>query len=50
MTIDGWITMLLSIGAVTSLFGWCIYKVLTTPEGVEHVVAPVEVDPGDREP
>lgn len=50
MTPDGILTMALSVGWATSLFGWCIYKVLTTPHGVEHVAAPVETDPGDREP
>ncbi len=49
MTLDGIITMILSVGAVTGLFGWCIYKVLKTPHGTEHVAAPVEQDPGDRE-
>lgn len=50
MTLDGIITMVLSIGSVSVLFGWCVHKVLTTPEGPEHIAAPVEADPGDREP
>lgn len=29
MTTGGWINMLLSVGAVTVLFTWCLYKVLT---------------------
>ena len=28
MTTGGWINMLLSVGAVTTLFVWCLYKVL----------------------
>ena len=29
MTTGGWINMLLSVGSVTMLFTWCLYKVLT---------------------
>ena len=32
MTLGGWIIMLISVASVTSLFCWCIYKVLLTPE------------------
>jgi len=28
MTTGGWINMLVSVGAVTVLFIWCLYKVL----------------------
>jgi heme/copper-type cytochrome/quinol oxidase subunit 2 len=31
MTTSGWIIMILSVGIVTVLFVWCIWKVLTTP-------------------
>ncbi len=37
MTTSGLIVMLLSVGTVTVLFGWCIYKVLTTPRETEKV-------------
>lgn len=37
MTPGGWIIMLASVGSVTALFGWCIYKVLTTPDEAERV-------------
>jgi len=29
--------MLLSVGSVTVLFGWCVYQVLTTPHETEKV-------------
>lgn len=32
MTPGGWIVMLLSVSAVSILFAWCIYKVLTIPD------------------
>lgn len=32
MTLGGWIVMFVSISAVTTLFGWCIYMVLTIPD------------------
>jgi len=37
MTTSGLIVMLLSVGTVTVLFGWCIYKVLTTPNEAEKL-------------
>ena len=30
MTIGGWITMGISMGAFATLFAWCMYKVLTS--------------------
>ena len=29
--------MLLSVGTVSTLFAWCIYKVLSTPGESEHL-------------
>jgi len=29
MTTGGWINLILSVGSVTTLFAWCLYKVLT---------------------
>ncbi len=37
MTIAGWIIMLLSVGGVTTLFIWCLAKVLSTPGETEHI-------------
>ena len=37
MTIGGWIMLIASIGSVTGLFIWCIYKVLSIPEETEHI-------------
>lgn len=31
MTSSGWIIMAASVGSVSILFIWCIYKVLSTP-------------------
>ena len=31
MTIGGWISMTISIGFTTGLFGWCCYKMLVAP-------------------
>lgn len=39
MTTSGFIVMLISVGTVTVLFGWCIWKVLTTPNESEHLHA-----------
>ena len=37
MTTGGWIIMITSITAVTSLMAWCLYKVLTTPGETDHL-------------
>lgn len=37
MNTGGWIIMLLSVGTVTALFGWCIYRVLKSPEQASHL-------------
>lgn len=37
MTVQGWLIMLVSVGSVTALFSWCVYKVLTLPEESEHI-------------
>ena len=37
MNTGGWIIMLLSVGTVSLLFTWCIYKVLSTPGETEHI-------------
>ncbi len=31
MNAGGWFILILSVGSVTALFGWCIYKVITSP-------------------
>lgn len=47
MTWQGWIIMLVSITAVTSLMIWCFYQVITKPEA--EMQAPLEIDTRDRE-
>lgn len=37
MTLGGWINMILSVGAVMALFGWCVYKVISTPDETKKV-------------
>lgn len=37
MTTAGLIVMLLSVSTVVSLFSWCIWKVLTTPNEAEKI-------------
>ena len=50
MTLGGWITLILSVGSVTGLLGWCIYKVLTTPTGRRELghIEPVHDDQLDE--
>ena len=37
MTTGGWITMILSVGFVVSLFGWCIFRVITSRGPVDSL-------------
>lgn len=48
MTPGGWFVMLVSVGFVVILFGWCIYKVLTPPDKSGRMHG-FEVDTGDNE-
>ena len=47
MTPGGWIIMLLSVGGVTSLLGWCIYKVVATPGSTEHLHSQADIETPD---
>ena len=49
LTVGGWVTMLLSVGFVTGLLAWCIYKVLTTPGETEHLHSQVDIATPDVE-
>ncbi|MCE9615142.1 MAG: hypothetical protein K8T26_12765 [Lentisphaerae bacterium] len=47
MTPGGWLIMILSVGFVTTLFGWCIVKVLRTPEATRHLHSQADIEPPD---
>ncbi len=49
MTPSGWIVMTLSVGFVTSLMSWCIYRVLSQPGVEEHMHAAPEIDTRDND-
>lgn len=36
MTLGGWISMTLSIGIVTALFAWCVWKLATSQPSAEE--------------
>lgn len=44
MTLGGWITMVLSVGFVVSLFIWCVSRVLLNkrPPGQIHGIEDIE--------
>lgn len=46
MTTAGILFMALSVGAVTSLFVWCLWKVLTNRRAPDHLA---HVEPVERE-
>jgi hypothetical protein len=49
MTPAGWAIMIVSVGSVLLLTGFCLYRVLTLPPQVaeEHLKAPLEIDTRD---
>jgi len=47
MTAGGWLIMILSVGAVSVLFFWCIFKVLTT-QGEEKKLHGFEFETPDE--
>lgn len=49
MTTGGWITMILSVGFVTGLFGWCVYKVLFGGEPADRLHSLDSIDTKDTE-
>lgn len=49
MTTAGWIVMVLSLGFVLGLVGFCFYRVLTSPRAAGHMQDPLELDTHDRD-
>ncbi len=49
MTVGGWITLTLSVGFVTTLFIWCIFRVLSGRQSVEHLHGLEDIDTRDQE-
>ena len=49
MTTGGWITMMLSVGFVSCLFSWCIYKVLFGKEPAEKLHSLDGIDTKDSD-
>jgi hypothetical protein len=49
MTIGGWITMILSVGFVVSLFTWCIFRVLTSKGPIDSLHSLDDIDTHDLE-
>lgn len=49
MTPGGWLMMIVSVGTVLVLTGYCLYRVLTLPplEVEQHLKAPLDIDTGD---
>ncbi len=47
LTLGGWVVMVFSVGFVTGLLGWCIWRVMreSTPEKVH---SQIDVEPIDK--
>lgn len=48
MTPGGWITMILSVGSVVSLFAFCLIKVLREQNPSKHLHG-MDIDPRDAD-
>ncbi len=50
MTTGGWINLILSVGFVTLLFVWCIYRVLRGPKDPTKLahIEPLDEQEADR--
>ena len=49
MTTAGWIIMIASVGSVTVLFGWCLYRVLSHQTAPESLHGIDDIETGDDE-
>jgi hypothetical protein len=47
MTPAGWFTMLSSVGFVVTLFGWCIWRVLTDKKAEGHIHGIEDIEKGE---
>jgi uncharacterized membrane protein len=47
MTTGGWLTMLLSVGSVVTLFVWCLYRVLCCAPKPEQLHGIEDIDTKD---
>lgn len=48
MSFSGWVILIVSVGSVTTLFLWCLWKVLSTPGESSHLHG-FEVETPDEE-
>jgi hypothetical protein len=51
MTAAGWLIMIVSVGSVLTLTGYCMFRVLTLPPEIveEHLKAPLDIDTKDTQ-
>ena len=49
MTPAGWFVMVASVGSVTGLLLWCIYKVIATPGSQKHLHTQTDIETPDVE-
>jgi hypothetical protein len=50
LTPGGWLIMFLSIGCVTTLFGWCLYRVLSGPRSAAGHLHGMNIETPDVRP
>ncbi len=48
MTIGGWIVMIVSVGGICLLLGWCVIRVVNDPNASKHIHSPADIHPDDQ--
>jgi len=49
MTLSGWVVMVLSVGFMTALAAWCVYRVMKEPQASERIHSQDGIDTRDQE-
>ncbi|WP_432799504.1 hypothetical protein [Poriferisphaera sp. WC338] len=49
MNIGGWIMLIIMVGGMTTLLGWCVFKVVTFQHPEEHLHTQADIKPPDEE-
>ncbi len=49
MTPAGWTVFTAAVAGMCALMGWCVYKIVQTPESTRHLHSPADIDTGDND-
>lgn len=49
MTLGGVILMVFSVGGAVCFFGWCLWKLFSSPESSGHIHSQADIEPPDTD-